>query len=301
EDARELRAGIPGRAGWFSCTAAWRQKLAAFRALIGPLKEKHYDLGFDFRGDLRNILLLWFAGVSYRVGFGRTGGGFLLHEDVPYDAAQHQVLLGLSLLRSFHVAQDNKLLPFEYSQEREREFWDTTGQLLPRTDLPRVVIHAEAGYPSKCWPFEDFRALIQMIDREALAQVVLIGTEGERERGPDLRLSSERFVDLRGKTALRDLPVLFDACDVFVGNDSGPAHIAAAQGLEIVLLASGTNDMRFWYPWTDRLSLLQYEVPCAPCGLEVCPVEGHPCMGSVTVDQAFDALRSVLVRLQERS
>jgi ADP-heptose:LPS heptosyltransferase len=167
--------------------------------------------------------------------------------------------------------------------------------------LPRVVIHAGSGYPSKRWPFENFKALIQKIDREALAQIVLIGTEAEKDAAPDLKVSSERLIDLRGKTALQDLPVLLDVCDVFIGNDSGPAHIAAAQGLEIILLVSGTNDIRLWHPWTDRLTLLQHEVPCSPCEVEICPVEGHPCVEEITVDQAFDAFVSVLSRLQKRS
>ncbi len=301
ESAKEIRTVIPVKHHCFSRKATLRQKWAAFGRLAGLLKEQYYDLGFEFRGDLRNILLMWLAGVRYRVGFGRTGGGFLLHENVPYDASQHQVRLNLSLLNSFHIAQDNKLLPFEYAPEKAREFWETVGQVSPTTALPRVVVHLDAGYPSKRWPFENFRALIQTIDQEALAQIVLIGTQSEREQDPDLKIRSERFIDMRGKTALRDLPILFDACDIFIGNDSGPSHIAAAQGLEIILLASGTNDMRVWYPWTERLSLLQHEVPCAPCELPACPIEGHPCMEMITVDQTFDAFQSVLGRLQKRA
>ncbi len=301
ESSKEVSALIPVKQGWFSRKAAVAQQVAAFRELVVLLREKNYDLGIDFRGDLRNILLMWFGGVRHRTGFGRTGGGFLLNEDVPYDASLHQVRLNLSLLSSFYIAMDNKLLPFEYAPERAREFWATTGQMSPTTALPRVVVHPDAGYPSKRWPFENFRALIEKIDREALAQIVLIGTADDRDKAPDLKIRSERFIDMRGKTALRDLPVLFDACDVFIGNDSGPSHIAAAQGLEIVLLASGTNDMRYWYPWTERLSLLQHEVPCAPCGLPDCPVEGHPCMETITVDQVFDAILSALRRLQKRA
>ncbi|MBI4711329.1 MAG: glycosyltransferase family 9 protein [Candidatus Omnitrophica bacterium] len=209
--------------------------------------------------------------------------------------------VNLSLLSSLHIAQDNKLLPFEYSSESAQKFWKKIETLPPPTLLPRLAIHMGSGYPSKRWPFENFRALIQQIDREALAQIVLIGTEAEKDSTPDLKLNSERLVDLRGKTTLQDLPVLLDVCDVFIGNDSGPAHIAAAQGLEVILLASGTNDIRLWHPWTEQLNLLQYEVPCSPCGLDLCPVEGHPCVEHITVDQALNAFLSVLGRLQKKS
>lgn len=298
EDAPEIHAVIPAQPGWFDRNASFFQKWNEFWRLAKVLKVRKYDIGIDLRGDLRNILLMSLAGVKHTIGYGITGGGFLLDREAPYDGTQHQVKLNLDLLSPFCVAQTGALTPFEYSQETAREFLEKCGGLPPTTLLPRIAVHMGSGYPSKRWPFENFRALVQEIDRRALAQVVLIGTEAEKNAAPDFKLSSERLVDMRGRTVLRDLPVLLDVCDVFIGSDSGPAHIAAAQGLEIVLLASGTNDMRFWYPWTERLSLLQCNVPCAPCGLEVCPVEGHPCVEGITVDEVLNAVRSVLGRLE---
>jgi len=307
--SKEIRTVIAAKHGWFNRKASFAQKWSEFWRLAGILRaqEVHspktntYDLGIDFRGDLRNILLMRLAGVKYTIGYGIAGGGFLLSEEVPYDAAQHQVRLNLNLLNSFQIAQDTKLLPFEYSPKKAREFWKNTETLPYTTLLPRIVIHMGSGYPSKRWLFENFKALIQEIDRKALAQIVLIGTQAEKDATPDLKLNSVRFVDLRGKTALRDLPVLLDVCDIFIGNDSGPAHIAAAQGLEVILLASGTNDIRLWHPWTEHLSFLQHKVPCSPCELDICPVEGHPCVDEITVDQTFDAFLSVLGRLQKKS
>jgi ADP-heptose:LPS heptosyltransferase len=299
--SKEIRTVIAAKHGWFVRRASFFQKWSEFWRLRGILKTTPYDLGFDLRGDVRNILLMFLAGVRYTVGYGITGGGFLLNEEVPHSTNRHQVELNMCLLGSFHTPQDSRLLPFEYSPEGAREFWKQIGVLPPTTLLPRVAIHMGSGYPSKRWPFENFKALIQKIDMEALAQIVLIGTQAEKDALPDLRLNSERLIDLRGKTALQDLPVLLDVCDVFIGNDSGPAHIAAAQGLEILLLVSGTNDIRLWHPWTDRSSHLQHEVPCSPCGLENCPVEGHPCVEQITVDHAYGAFLSILGRLQKKS
>jgi lipopolysaccharide heptosyltransferase II len=300
EHSKEIRTVITAKHGWFSRKASFAQKWAEFWHLLDTLKTGAYDVGIDLRGDLRNILLMVFAGAHHTIGYGIAGGGFLLGEEIPYDTAQHQVWLNLNLLSPFHVAQDNKLLPFEYSSEKTQKFWKKIEALPPTTLLPRIAIHMGSGYPSKRWPFENFRALIQEIDRKALAQIVLIGTAAEKDATPDLKWSSERIIDLRGKTTLADLPILLDVCDIFIGNDSGPAHIAAAQGLEILLLVSGTNDIRLWYPWTERLRLLQHEVPCSPCGAEICPVEGHPCVEAITVDQVLNALFSVLSRLQKK-
>ena len=154
------------------------------------------------------------------------------------------------------------------------------------------------GDRAKRWGTDDYRALIHQLDsgtgpddfdRTNLAQLL-----------SDLKLNTAHLIDLRGRTRIEDLPILFDVCDLYVGADSGPAHIAAAHGLEIILLASGTNDIRFWYPWTEHLHILQHEVPCAPCGLRVCPVEGHPCMSEISVDQVYDAVEGVLKKFKNR-
>lgn len=297
ESAKEIHRVIRVKSGWFSRNAAFAQQWREFWHLTRHLTRHGYDIGFDFRGDVRNILLMFFSHIPHRFGFGVTGGGFLLTEKAVYDETVHQVLVNLSLLRPFHVPEDNKLLPFEYSRERAKEFWQATGEL-PTTVLPRIAVHMGSGMEAKRWDTDSFRALIQKIDNENLAQVLLTGSEAEREALPDLKINTANLIDLRGKTRIEDLPVLFDVCDVFIGNDSGPAHIAAAQGLEIVLIASGTNDIRFWYPWTERLHIIQHEVPCSPCGETVCPVEGHPCMENISVEQVFDVFQSVSRRLK---
>jgi lipopolysaccharide heptosyltransferase II len=300
ETAREIHSVIAARHGWFKRDASFSQKWSEFWRLAGILKSTSYDLGIDLRGDLRNILLMFLAGIKHTIGYGNAGGGFLLSEVIFMEEGQHQAWLNLNLLNSFQISQDNKLPPFEYSHDTAQKFWKKTAVLPPTTLLPRIAIHMGSGYPSKRWSFENFKALIRKIDLETLAQIVLIGTQPEADGMPDLGLSSERLIDLRGKTELRDLPVLLDVCDIFIGNDSGPAHIAAAQGIEILLLASGTNDIRVWHPWTERLTLLRHEVPCSPCGAEVCRFKDHPCVEHITVDQVYDALLSVFSRLQKK-
>lgn len=298
EHSKEIHQVLRVKENWFLKGKEFLPLWKEFWRLVHFIAKLNYDAAFDFRGDVRNILLMFFSHIPHRYGFGETGGGFLLTEKAVYDRSLHQVLLNLSLLRSFHLPKDNKLLPFEYPRERASEFWQVIGEEPPTTVLPRVVVQMGAGTLAKCWDVDSFRALIQKIDNEDLAQIILVGTEEEKEALPDLKINTIHMIDLRGRSRLEDLPVLFDVCDIFIGNDSGPAHIAAAQGLEIILLASGTNDIRYWYPWTERLHILQHEVPCAPCENRICPVEGHPCMEQITVEQVFAAFQALVSRIK---
>ena len=69
---------IPVTHHWFSRHSPWMDQITEIRELIARLRREHYDLGIDFRGDLRNIALMTLAEIPERVGYGITGGGFFL-------------------------------------------------------------------------------------------------------------------------------------------------------------------------------------------------------------------------------
>ena len=148
-------------------------------------------------------------------------------------AVRHQVQSNAELLNFLGVPADVRQEPFTYSGERKRRFWNLYENILgPAVPLRRIVVHAGAGYPSKRWPLDDYRQLILKIVDAEFGQVVLIGTEQERAEGPTFAYPNPYVVDLRGRTRVSDLPILFDASHVFVGNDSGPANFSAPQVLE---------------------------------------------------------------------
>ncbi len=293
DDDRVVRNVIPVSNHWFSANSSWWQKWFAWVHLLRQIRAVRYDLAIDFRGDLRHILLMALAGIPCRIGYGRTGGGFLLTAKGKWQEGRHQVFSNAELLKFLNVVTAVRQEPFTYSGERKRRFWNQHGEKLgPAASAKRIVVHAGAGYPSKRWHPDRYRDLILKIIDEGFGQVVLIGTEREKAMGPLFAASNPYLVDLRGQTKISDLPILFDASHVFVGNDSGPAHIAAAQGIETVVLFSGTNDFRVWHPWTERLHLVFRTVPCSPCEAKECPLEHHDCMKLIEVDAAFEKVRA---------
>ena len=87
-------------------------------------------------------------------------------------------------------------------------------------------------------------------------------------------------------------------CDLFVGNDSGPAHIAQALGIPAVVVASGTNEYEKWGIWLKPSRVLKYSVPCSPCHLRHCNVAGHPCMSEISAAQALEALQELTLEVR---
>ncbi len=249
---------IPVTHHWFRRDGFYWDHYQDFPKLSAELKHGAYDLGVDFRGDLRNIFLMERAGIPWRLSYPITGGSFFLTHTDEYNRQSHQVDVNVRLLGKLGISGKPERLPFTYSETRKAE-WLEKYSFLKETLKKRIIIHMGAGDPSKCWPVNYFREIITKTIKTKTAQVILIGTKNERSEMPVAEYPGQLF-DLRGLLPLEDLPVLLDVCDFFLGNDSGPAHIAAAQNIPGLILFSGINDSRVWRPWSDHLEIFERTV-----------------------------------------
>lgn len=250
EDAREVREVIGFDHHWFKRKAASAQIWHDAKEICRKLRAQNYDLAIDFRGDLRNIILLKAAGIKHVAGYGITGGGFLLSNTREYDWNAPQVQVNMSLLGALGLKAEAYQLPFAYSGSRKWRFWNSLGKELNPDSRFRTVIHPGAGLPEKRWPETRFKELAAKLAAIPGMELIIVGTEDEKKL--DVLPEDFKVVDFRGRTELRDLPVLFDACHLFIGNDSGPAHVAAAQGISLVSIFSSENNPEVWKPWTRK-------------------------------------------------
>jgi heptosyltransferase-2 len=100
-----------------------------------------------------------------------------------------------------------------------------------------------------------------------------------------------RAISLVGQTSMRDLAAFFSSCSIFIGNDSGAMHVAAAAGLPVIGIF-GSTDPGGTAPVTPQFTLIREGVSCSPCFLRSCPVD-HRCMTRIGVDSVFAAAQGV--------
>lgn len=237
---------------WFQKTASPVQKIRSFFSIRRRIKTGNYDAAIDFRGDVRANALMFAAGIPIRMGYGLTGGGWMLTHEKESNDSQHQVNVNCEMLKEWIRPEEALKNPPVYYPA------NTFAQLQEKISglrWPYAVIHVGAGNPLKEWPAGHFADLMQRLLRSGLVKnFFLIGTDTERKRIP--APAGENIIDLRGLTDLHELSCLLEGASFFAGNDSGPAHLAAAQGIPVVVLASHTNNIKTWHPWTKRLCIL---------------------------------------------
>lgn len=270
---------------WFNGKGSFGETIRESISLVKKLRASHYDLGIDFRGDLRSLVLLSLAKIPHRWGRDGAGGGFLLTRRLRDPYRRHEIFENLELVQG------------DEESPQEVEF-PSLGFLPPPREKgagKKIVIHIGAGYPSKRWPTANYIQVAKGIQEKGLGVPVFIGTEEEKKLLDPFREALGRgFINLTGKTNLSELLGVFHEADLYLGNDSGPAHLAALLNRKIVLIFSGTNDFRRWSPWSPKLRLITHPVPCSPCEEKICPLKRQFCLEEISVEEVFRALEEML-------
>lgn len=285
---------------WFERRRGGFSLWPAVWALGRALRHERYDLGIDVRGDVLTIFVLALARVPRRVGWAMGGGGFLLTDIVPWSPGRHEVISRLALADALGLAADGPpRVAIAISDDNRRAVRRLLREArsTPRgSHAPLLAVHLGAGTAAKRWPIAFWHALIARFLTEGW-RVVTVGGPEDLEDAPGLP-SHPRLTDFTGQLSITETAALFERADLFLGADSGPAHVAACVGLPAVVLFSGTNLARQWRPWSRRVLVLRHAVPCGPCHLKACPLVDHPCMTGLKPDAVFRAARRWWLRLE---
>jgi heptosyltransferase-2 len=257
------------------------------------MRRWQYDLGIDPRGDFLIALLLRLAGIPRRLGWGAGGGGFLLTDSPEWDPRRHEVDARLALLEPLGINRYSRapeLFPSWSDQYAVREALAA----LPELREPLVILHVSAGTSAKRWPVPYLAELVKRLLQLMDGTLILVGDRPDRLRARHLARVDRRVVDWTGRLPLMQLASLLEEAALFIGADSGPAHIAAAMGTPSVILFSGTNRPECWRPSGHAVHILRWPVACSPCHLKDCPVPSHPCMTGIRPSDVIDAVEQIL-------
>lgn len=159
---------------------------------------------------------------------------------------------------------------------------------------PWIGIHAGARPPARRWPADYFAALADALVRRFDAQILLTGGPGEEATVQAVQERMEMSaLNLVGATSLGGLGALISKLDLFISNDTGPAHVAAAIDTPSITLFGPADSVR-WAPLDqERHPTLRHPVVCSPCGYWECPID-HRCLRWIEPEQVLRAAQKLL-------
>jgi heptosyltransferase-2 len=265
--------------------------------LASELRAQKFDIAILLQNAFDAAWLAWRAGIPQRIGYARDGRSMLLTNAVPVpkpgEIPTHEKYYYLELLKragwidSIPEESFIKLLVTESNRSRAAQFLADAGA---RLHALRIAIGAGAAYGSaKCWPPMRFAELANRLQSQWDADVILFGAASETAVSSAIASEMRQPpIDLTGKTAIADLPALLSRCHVFVGNDSGAMHIAAAVGLPTIGVF-GPTDPLGTAPVTPCSTIVRHQPYCSPCFLRRCPID-HRCMTHITPGEVETAV-----------
>lgn len=265
--------------------------------LSSLVRKKKFDLGIGLRGDLRENFLLFISGARERIGYGITGGGFLLSRECYFRQRVPEREHTLDIVRALGGQAHEWTPEIFITQEEKHGFFKKVNPMGLEDHTRWIGLQLGSGYGSKDWKREHFYDFLEQLNRAYPEDsIVLIGNQRAKliqKYGTDI-FHHVKCVDLVDRLSLRELLILLKQLHVMIGYDSGPAHIASASGVPTVFLFSGTNNLDEWKPMAKNAFVLKCPVTCSPCHREICPVEGHPCMTGITPGAVMKAVKEIL-------
>ena len=231
---------------------------------VGAVRGFKPDLCLNLHGGTRSTSMTALSGARFRAGFSHFRQQFLYNVRIP--RAQEILLTE----RTVHTAEHLASAIFHLGAPRCKIPRAKLAPMAPMTKQRTAIIHAASTAAEKTWPAMNFVAVAQQLASMRL-EPVFIGAAGD-----DMSAFS-KFRTMAG-APLAEVRALLAGASVFVGNDSGPAHMAAAFGLPVVVIF-GASDPAIWGPWRTN-----GEVVTAPGGI-----------ASVTVEQVLGAIERLRV------
>ena len=299
-----------------SLLRAWTLPPRTLRFAARHLWPRRYDLAFLPRWDtdyyFATFLAYW-SGARQRLGFSEkvtvkkrwANCGFdrLLTDAVFDDPLRHETdrpFLLLGAWASLPPAADDR-------QEigicdEDRAFAESLLQAEGIGPEAMLIGFGPSGGHSvlKQWPSENFVRLGKRLQEELGAQVLLFGGPDEAALGAEL---AEKLgtgtLNLMGRTSLTQAAALMARCRVYVGNDSGPTHVAAAMGVPVVAIFGSSCPHRF-HPG-ENTTLVWRPLPCSPCHTmnheercQICLFDEPRCLTQITVEEVLRAVHDRL-------
>jgi len=272
--------GVPGK---------WR--------LARELRKKNFDTAILLQNAIEAAIIARLAGISVRAGYDSDARGPLLTHSVRRTRAVrevHQTGYYLEMVKALGCSTSGADIHLKPGRETEVLAESLMKRFGLEKDRPLVGMAPGAAYgPAKKWFPERFSAVSDRLMDAFPVQTILFGSAGDRDSTAAVRQYAKLPLhDLAGQTSLKEAMALMSRCRLFVSNDSGLMHVAAALGVPTIAIFGSTNTVTT-APVGRRVVIIHKPVSCSPCLKQTCPTDFR-CMDMIGVDDVCDAAKGLL-------
>jgi len=269
--------------------------------IIWKLHNEHFDMAINMRTLVSkksaNKIKLLLKAINPRVSVGRDtegrGGFFDVKVPEPHIGEKHESEYDIDTVKALGIEVSEKKIELNIGSETKQKIDEFLKQNQISEDDTIIGIHP-GGMPSRRWPIHNFIKLIETVSSEAGCVFVLTGGRNEKELiAKIVDQTDARVVSAAGALSFKELIALTNRCSVFISNDTGPMHIAAALKIPLIAIFGPGDITRFNPKHISENSVVFYNrVECAPCEKPVC--DDLKCLKSIMPEKVADSVFELL-------
>nr|WP_321779632.1 lipopolysaccharide heptosyltransferase II [Sulfurimonas sp.] len=245
-----------------------------------------FNLAISFRNQLHSSLLLRFTSTVICIAKESWHSRFLLSHTPKISSKQHLVkqYAKLAMIDSDTFNGDIPKLKLYIEPKKFNK--------------PMIGINAGATYGSaKRWYPQRFAKVAKEFANKY--DIIIFGGPNEVEMASEIEenlklLNIGNYINLAGKTNIKELCANIGGCSLFITNDSGPMHVAAAYQVPTVSIFGPTKYKETSQWMNEKSNIVRHEMDCSPCMRRECPLEHHECMKSITASEVIEAVNLAL-------
>jgi predicted lipopolysaccharide heptosyltransferase III len=259
------------------------------------IRRRHYDAVVNLHGGSTSLLCTATSGAGIRIGQQKYRNAWAYNARIPAPpsvwqrADLHTVEDQLTLLPWLGIPVPDKLRGRLHLDNEARARIQKRLETAGVEPSKYILIHPTATQASKQWKEASFAALADRLEERHSFPVIFSAAPREGQVLLDIGRHARHARRYWCDVGLADLFALIAGCKLFIGNDSGPTHAAAALGKSLVVIW-GSSDFRAWHPWDTTFESARSNLPCMPCPGYTCAVFGHPkCIEDIPVEMVEHA------------
>lgn len=265
---------------------------------LGRIRKFRPQLTVDLHGGMTSALLTLLSGAPRRVGYAHSRHAGFYNVKVPgsrqvWGKEQvHTVEHQLTPLKYLGYAVEP--VPSLEVPVEEEDLQPVREQLAGlRVPENFVLVHPAAAFDTKQWETLKFARLASRLLRDRIPVVMTAGP-GQEALLKILQAHCGESLKVIPPLPLRQFAALASLCRLYIGNDTGSTHLAAAQKKPIVVIF-GSSDSSVWFPWGVPFELLRSDRACIPCPGYSCLHYDEPrCIRSIEVEAVYEAVYRLL-------
>lgn len=264
--------------------------------------ENNYDMAIALNPGYIPNYLTFKSGAKIKLGYTGQGGNIFLTHSIKDDRAEnvrHEIDFGLELVALAGCETDNK--ETEVSITEEAEIYANNFFLqhnLNTTDLI-IAVHPGASQEYIRWSKEGFAKTADVLMAKYNAKVLILGSKSENQLLNDILSLMKAKPIIINNLSLSQVVSVIKRCNIFLGNCSGPMHIAAALKIPVVVImvSAVLDNYHYWGPRNEGDIILTKNLKCSYCHPTDCTT--YACIRLVSAEEVISAAENKILELKK--